>query len=80
MPKNQVQFQRGMSLREFMDRYATREQCEQAQFGWRWPRGFVCPERRQTGYCTLQSLRVARREVPQAQGLDLHASSDLIKK
>lgn len=39
MPKNQVQFQRGMSLHEFMGRYGTREQCEQALFGWRWPRG-----------------------------------------
>jgi len=53
MPKNQVQFQRGMSLREFMARYGTREQCEQALFGWRWPRGFVCPECGHTGYCTL---------------------------
>jgi hypothetical protein len=38
MPKNQVQFQRAMSSREFMDRYGTREQCEQALFGWRWAR------------------------------------------
>ncbi|MCK6383594.1 MAG: transposase, partial [Rhodocyclaceae bacterium] len=44
MPKNKVQFQRGMSLREFMDKYGTAEQCEQALFAWRWPRGFVCPE------------------------------------
>lgn len=28
MPKNRVQFQRGMGLREFMDRYGTREQCK----------------------------------------------------
>lgn len=40
MPKNKVQFQRGMGLREFMARYGTREQCEQALFVWRWPRGF----------------------------------------
>ena len=58
MPKNQVQFQRGMSLREFMDKYGTREQCEQALFGWRWPRGFVCPECGHTGYCTLQGRRL----------------------
>jgi hypothetical protein len=35
MPKNQVQFQRGMSLRELVDQYGTREQCEQALFAWR---------------------------------------------
>jgi len=58
MPKNQVQFQRGMSLREFMARYGTREQCEQALFGWRWPRGFVCPECGHTGYCTLRCRRL----------------------
>jgi len=28
MPMNKVQFQRGMGLREFMDRYGTAEQCE----------------------------------------------------
>ena len=44
MPKNKVQFQRGMGLREFMDKYGTVEQCEQALFAWRWPQGFVCPE------------------------------------
>lgn len=44
MPKNEVQFQRGMSLGEFMTRYATQEQCERALFEWRWPQGFVCPE------------------------------------
>ena len=44
MPKNKVQFQRSMGLREFMDKYGTAEQCEQALFAWRWPRGFVCPE------------------------------------
>lgn len=58
MPKNKVQFQRGMGLREFMDRYGTREQCEQALFAWRWPQGFVCPECGHTGYCALKSRRL----------------------
>jgi len=30
MPKNKVQFKRGMSSREFMSKYGTREHCEQA--------------------------------------------------
>jgi transposase-like protein len=58
MPKNRVQFQRGMSLRDFMERYATPAQCEGALFAWRWPQGFVCPECAQTGYCVLKSRRL----------------------
>ncbi|MBI3372373.1 MAG: IS1595 family transposase [Betaproteobacteria bacterium] len=54
MPKNKVQFQRGMSLPEFMDRYGTKERCEQALFAWRWPGGFVCPECGHTGCCALK--------------------------
>ena len=53
MPKNRVQFQRGMSLREFMAGYGTQQQCEQALFNWRWPRGFVCPECGGTACCVL---------------------------
>ncbi|MCB1958628.1 MAG: transposase, partial [Rhodocyclaceae bacterium] len=43
MPMNRVQFQKGLSLPEFMDRYGTEEQCEQALVAARWPGGFVCP-------------------------------------
>ena len=35
MPKNKVQFQRGMGLREFRGRYGAQEQCETALFAWR---------------------------------------------
>lgn len=55
MPKNKVQFQRGMGLREFMDRYGTAEQCAQELFKWRWPRGFVCPECGHGGHCVLKT-------------------------
>jgi transposase-like protein len=44
MPMNRVQFQKGLSLPEFMDRYGTEQQCEQALIAARWPGGFVCPE------------------------------------
>ena len=44
MPMNRVQFQKGLSLPEFMDRYGTEEQCEQALVATRWPAGFVCPD------------------------------------
>jgi transposase-like protein len=41
--KNQVQFQPGMSLREFVTRFGTEEQCREALHQWRWPQGFRCP-------------------------------------
>jgi len=54
MPKNKVQFQRGTSLHEFVTRYGSREQCEQALFAWRWPQGFVCPGCGHRGCCALK--------------------------
>lgn len=58
MPKNGVQFQRGMGLREFMDKYGTDEQCARALYAWRWPQGFVCPECGQRACCALKSRRL----------------------
>jgi hypothetical protein len=43
MPMNRVQFQPGLSMFEFLDRYGTEQQCEDAVFAMRWPDGFVCP-------------------------------------
>lgn len=43
MPMNRVQFQKGLSMPEFLARYGTEEQCEQALVAARWPSGFVCP-------------------------------------
>ena len=53
MAKNGVQFQRGMSLSDFLARYGTEAQCEQALFAWRWPEGFECPECGYAGHCLL---------------------------
>lgn len=44
MAQNNVQFQKGMSLPEFMELYGTEEKCFEALFQWRWGNGFVCPE------------------------------------
>ena len=41
MSKNKVQFQKGMSLSDFLALYGTEVQCEQALFAWRWPHGFI---------------------------------------
>jgi transposase-like protein len=40
---NRVQFQSGLSLTQFMERYATEAQCEVALEKCRWRDGFVCP-------------------------------------
>lgn len=53
MPKNAVQFQRGVSLRKFKTRYGTEERYEQALVAWRWADGFVCPECGHGGHCVL---------------------------
>jgi transposase-like protein len=57
MPMNRVQFQKGLSLPEFIDRYGTEEQCEQALVAARCPGSFVCP------VCgVMQSRTTFRRE------------------
>lgn len=48
MPINRVQFQKGLSLSEFMSRYGTEEQCIAALEQSRWPSGFVCPSCQET--------------------------------
>ena len=44
MPRNPVQFQKGLSLGEFLRRYGSEEQCHAALVAMRWPDGFVCPK------------------------------------
>jgi ribosomal protein L37AE/L43A len=43
MAMNRVQFQAGLSMAEFLDRYGSEAQCEAALVAARWPDGFVCP-------------------------------------
>ncbi|MDP9095336.1 MAG: IS1595 family transposase [Pseudomonadota bacterium] len=43
MAMNRVQFQPGLSMHQFMALYGTRDKCEAAVIGWRWPHGYVCP-------------------------------------
>ena len=44
MTMNRVQFQPGLSMPEFYERYGTEAQCQAALQSARWPGGFVCPE------------------------------------
>jgi Transposase zinc-ribbon domain len=43
MTMNRVQFQPGLSMAEFMDRYGGDDKCEAALIESRWPSGFACP-------------------------------------
>jgi len=43
MSQNPIQFQRGMPMAEFQERFGTEEKCEAALEKSRWPDGFVCP-------------------------------------
>ena len=54
MAINKVQFQRGLSMAEFMDRYGDEEQCEQALMVSRWPAGFTCPRCSAPGHTTFR--------------------------
>jgi transposase-like protein len=44
MPINRVQFQPGMSMSEFVERYGSEEKCAAALERTRWPAGFRCPK------------------------------------
>lgn len=54
MAMNKIQFQRGLSMPEFLKNYGTEAQCEQAFEAVRWPAGFRCPR------CTGEAHSVLR--------------------
>lgn len=43
MRMNRVQFQVGLSMADFLDRYGSDDKCEAALIAARWPSGFACP-------------------------------------
>lgn len=43
MSINGVQFQPGLSMPEFFERYGTEAKCYRTLYRWRWPQGFRCP-------------------------------------
>ena len=43
MAINHVQFQKGPSMAEFLDKYGTQKKCHAALVASRWPEGFRCP-------------------------------------
>jgi transposase-like protein len=58
MPKNAIQFQKGLGLHEFLEKYGTDTQCSQALYQLRWPNGYVCPECGNTTGCELKKRKI----------------------
>ena len=53
MPVNHVQFQKGLSLDDFLEKYGTEESCKKALFKAKWPTGYQCPECGCQKHCQL---------------------------
>ena len=58
MARNRVQWQKGLSLNQFLSRYGTEEQCFDALYRWRWPHGFVCPHCGHDRGCQLTTRKL----------------------
>jgi transposase-like protein len=58
MPRNIIQFQKGLSLHTFLKQYGEEAQCREALYQQRWPNGFVCPECGNTTGCELKSRKL----------------------
>ena len=54
MAINKVQFQKGLSTTQFMERYGTEEKCHAALVASRCPTGFVCPSCAGSRHCTFE--------------------------
>jgi ribosomal protein L37AE/L43A len=51
---NKVQFQKGLSMTQFMEKYGTEEKCHAAVVALRWPNGFVCQNCGETRHCMFE--------------------------
>lgn len=58
MAKNTIQFQKGLSLTDFLSKYGTDEKCRQSLIDMRWPFGFICPECRHTCCCEIRTRKL----------------------
>ena len=58
MSKNKIQFQKGLSLSDFLEEYGTEEQCFKSLVKLRWPEGFECPKCSCRAYCLLTNHKL----------------------
>src|SRR5690606_15384449 len=57
MAMNWVQFQKGLSMSEFIQQYGTEAKCRRALYRARWPKGFRCPACANRGRSTFHRGR-----------------------
>ncbi len=79
MPRNKVQFQKGLSEPRFRELYGTEQQCREALFRWRWPEGFSCPRCGATRHCEIAGRKLyqcaaCRHQVSLTAGTLFHAT------
>lgn len=53
MKTNMIQFQKGLSLSDFLGMYGELSQCELALENARWPKGFCCPKCQKHSHCVV---------------------------
>ena len=79
MSRSKIQFQKGLSERQFRADYGTEEQCRAALLAWRWPKGFVCPRCGGVRCCDIKTRRLiqctaCRHQVSLTAGTIFHAT------
>ncbi len=58
MGKNKIQFQRGVSIHDFIKSYGTESQCFKALEELRWSKGFECPSCESKTYCFIKTKKL----------------------
>lgn len=58
MARNKVQFQKGVSLNDFIKDYGSEEQCFDALYAWKWPDGYKCPNCDHAKSCQLKNRKL----------------------
>jgi len=53
MAQNRIQFQKSLSLPEFLSKYGTEAKCAAALEKMRWPQGYVCPDCESKSHCIV---------------------------
>ena len=54
MPRNTVQFRKGLSEPEFERLYGSEDKCRAQLLAWRWPKGFECPACGGSAHCVVK--------------------------
>lgn len=58
MPENKIQFQKGLSIPEFISKFGTDEQCRKALENAKWPQGYICDECGHNSFCYLKTRKI----------------------